>query len=588
MKIGYFLLLCMSIFCFGFVETKALEDDASNVEEEYFYNIEELEKGVHLNEEIFIINDGFKYQMNNIIIGNDCFLVCGEYQSELSYQTRFFDTFPYLAFYQNNTLKWKIKTDFYGHGRFISGVILEDRIIVAGTFENKIQIKQIGIFEISFNGDILNYYISNGNNNSDCENVYAFCGNYYITGETEATDLGYGKVENVRHILVMAFNEKLNNFNNLYLSNDQSSKLYQTVCSDDKIFLFGQITGDGYFENNRSNNLIFVVSERLDLDMCKQVTEDQTAKLLAINDEIILFEYDADPSKIKAVIYGYGLNEQKEQYLNLSFNVYKIESFTTYYSTLENKVLIGCTISNNNKYYDLLTLLDDNLNILYSVEVDKKDNSLLTNCSIIGGELFSFGTFNDDIYGRRVMNVEVSNNECYFNGIKGEKIVKQVTENIFGIYDQEISYRYKNFLIKTFDKYSIKPKCSIKDKGVYQKGFSLEFNGIGYLNGEKIESGYQITENNNYLLEVKGKDQSVYYSFVVKDLSIEEKYIQNQVLEIKEVIDKTDLEDKKEDYYLNIDSGKKNNSFYVVAIFIGIGLISGLLIPIERISRRNG
>ena len=61
------------------------------------------------------------------------------------------------------------------------------------------------------------------------------------------------------------------------------------------------------------------------------------------------------------------------------------------------------------------------------------------------------------------------------------------------------------------------------------------------VNGEKIESGYQITENNNYLLEVKGKDQSVYYSFVVKDLSIEEKYIQNQVLEIKEVIDKTDF-----------------------------------------------
>ena len=564
-----------------------LEEQNQEDLQEYNYSIEELNNGIYLAEEMFMINDGFDYQMNNIIIGKDCYLVCGEYKSELSYQTRFFDSFPYLAFYQNNVLKWKIKTDFYGHGKFISGVILDDKIIVCGTFETKQQLKQIGIFEINFNGDILNCYITSGNGNSDCENVYAFNGNYYITGETDATNLGYGKVENIKHILVMVFSTKLKNFNNLYLSNDQDGKLFQTVCNNNIIYLFGEINGEGYFDNKRSNKLIFVVSERLDLDMYKQVSQEENAQLFAIYDQIIFFEYDENPSKIKVTTYGYGLNELKEQYLNIAYYVFKIKSFKVFYDEENNQILIGCTLLNNNIYYDSLTLLDDGLNILYNVEVKKEDNSILESCAIIEGELFYFGVVDQNIYGRKVMDVKVIGNECYFNGIKGEKIVKQVSENTFGTYQQEINYCYKQFLVRTFDDYIILPKCSIKDKGVYQKGVVLEFNGIGYLNNVPIESGYVITENNNYLLEVQGKDQSVFYSFVVKDLVLEEIYLENSKVEVREIIDNSIKDNNGEELYLDNSLFEDNDSFYIVLGFIFLGLILGCIIPLERIGKKD-
>ena len=34
-------------------------------------------------------------------------------------------------------------------------------------------------------------------------------------------------------------------------------------------------------------------------------------------------------------------------------------------------------------------------------------------------------------YGRKIIDVKYSGEECYFNGIMGEKIVEQVEENIF-------------------------------------------------------------------------------------------------------------------------------------------------------------
>ena len=98
MKIGFFLLLLISLFtisnvnCFANANHFALED--------YNYSYEELIDGVYLNEEMFFVNDGFEYQLNNIIIGKDSYLVLGEYL-DINEDYRFIDSLPYLAFYQD-------------------------------------------------------------------------------------------------------------------------------------------------------------------------------------------------------------------------------------------------------------------------------------------------------------------------------------------------------------------------------------------------------------------------------------------------------------------------------------------------------
>ena len=590
MKIGFFLLLLICFFSFSSINPKALANDLGSseisYENSYEFSLEELEKGISLNEDIFLANDGFDYKMNNVIIGKNQYLICGEFESEQKYPTRFFTTFPYLAFYQNNSLKWKIKTDFYGHGKFISAVLLEDKIIAVGTFESELQVKQIGIFEISYNGDILNYHMTKGNDNSECENVYAYKEFYYVTGVTQATNLGYGNVENINHILVMIFNKDLENFDNLYLSNDQNGRLYQSFFGGNSIFLFGEINGDGYFDNEKSNKILMCVSERLDLDMYKTVNHNENSQIIAIKDEAMFFEYDTDPSKIKVTTYGFGLEEKKEQILNLAYNVYQIESFKAYYSIAEDKVIIGSTLKNNKTYYDLLAVLNNKLEVLYTIDVKKEDNSLLEFCSLLDGELFSFGTYQKNLYGRKVMNVKVVDNECYFNGIKGEKIVKQIEETIFGTYPQEINYCYQDYKIITYGSYRIELECTIKDGGIYQKGFALEFNGNAILNGETINSGYLINENGNYLLRIDGKDETVYFSFTVKDLSIEEQTVKTNNLIIKEE-SKKPLESTEVNYDSNIVNYQKQEITKLSFLFIGIGLILGIIIPFEKVGRKR-
>ena len=310
MKIGFFLLIIISLFTFS--NANCIANGNYFAFEDYNYSYEELINGVYLNEEMFFVNDGFEYQLNNIIIGKDSYLVLGEYL-DINEDYRFIDSLPYLAFYQGNSLKWIIKTDTFGHGRFVSGIIKNDSVVVAGTFETTEQITQIGIFEINFNGDILNYYITNGNRNSKCVNLHYYANTYYVTGETEASNLGYGDVGDNNHILVMAFNEKLFNFNNLYLSNDGNSELYKSFFSGKNIFLFGKISGDGYFDfKGDSKNIIFSVSERLDLDMYKEVNQEKDDEIIAINDQILFIEYGLDLSKVKVTKYGYGLDEVKE------------------------------------------------------------------------------------------------------------------------------------------------------------------------------------------------------------------------------------------------------------------------------------
>ena len=88
MKIGFLFLLglCLISFCGNVV----------NAKEEYTYTLEELSDGVYMNDDLFFINDGFQYQLNNIIIGDNCYLVVGEYQDESLYRTRFIDSIPFI------------------------------------------------------------------------------------------------------------------------------------------------------------------------------------------------------------------------------------------------------------------------------------------------------------------------------------------------------------------------------------------------------------------------------------------------------------------------------------------------------------
>lgn len=585
MRIGFFILLVLSFLCFGNFKTKALE----NLEDDSFieYSKEELEKGVFLNEELFLVNDGLDYKMNNVVVGSDKYLVCGEYKTDLSYPTRFIDTLPYLALYQNNQLVWKIKTDFYGHGRFINGLFLEDKILVVGTFETNLQVKQIGLFEISYNGDVLNHFISNGNANSEVENVYAFSDFYYVTGTTEATDLGHGIVTNINHILVMIFNKQLENFDNLYLSNDKDSRLFRSYFGGDAIYLFGEINGEGYFINKKSNKMLFCVSERLDLDMYKAVNHNEDAQIIAINDEALFFEYDNNLSKVKVTTYGFGLDEKKEQILNLNYYVYEIESFKVNYARLENRIIIANTLINNQTYYDYFTVLDKDLSVVYQTDVKKKDQSILEHCSLIDGKLYSFGSYQKNLYARRLMNLQMVAGECYFNGEKGEKITKQITENVFGTYPLEVNYIYQDYQIRTYEEYKVLPKCTIKDNGVYEKGFNLEFNGKGYLNGEEINSGTTISQNGNYLLKISGKDEDIYYTFIVKDIAIEESSFACTTLELKEAINKKEVEEIKISFNENLSVYQKDNKKSLSYIFVLVGLLVGLIIPLERIGRKR-
>lgn len=121
--------------------------------------------------------------------------------------------------------------------------------------------------------------------------------------------------------------------------------------------------------------------------------------------------------------------------------------------------------------------------------------------------------------------------------------------NMFGQY--QIKYYFKETFVDIVYYYQIYvlPYISVSEGETYDKLIKLNFNGEGYLNGEKVLSGIPIETEGEYTLKVVGKtSQAEVVHFKVETISERPLY------------ERTILDEQSNDQMVNITSNQKESS----------------------------
>ena len=116
--------------------------------------------------------------------------------------------------------------------------------------------------------------------------------------------------------------------------------------------------------------------------------------------------------------------------------------------------------------------------------------------------------------------IVIENDDVTFNGrpASSRLTVTDVTSGIlapFGIYVNIERFSAPGYDVYLPVKLIYRPYFNVKSGATYDVGYTLFFNGDGYLNGKPIRIGHAVTEPGNYILEIVGaggERSSVFFS----------------------------------------------------------------------------
>ena len=112
-------------------------------------------------------------------------------------------------------------------------------------------------------------------------------------------------------------------------------------------------------------------------------------------------------------------------------------------------------------------------------------------------------------------------------------------------------------------------------------GVRLEFNAIGYLNGELIESGYEIEKEDKYLLELignSGEKEVIYFTVtnLVQD-EFKEKVYPDYNIEISKIYSRNESNSTMFENNLKLEKVVVEFDYYYLLVFGIIGVLFGMI-----------
>ena len=176
------------------------------------------------------------------------------------------------------------------------------------------------------------------------------------------------------------------------------------------------------------------------------------------------------------------------------------------------------------------------------------------------------------------------NNEMFINNeivsLSNKSSILTNKDN-FGKYHNIYVYETNDLLVAYMKEEYIQVEVSVINNETFDKKFKIIFNGVGYLNGQKIESGFVIDKVGVYQLELYGhENERKVYQFEIADLSSKEILLKEKTLinSISDNITKTN-NDITLLYGENINNqSTKTYSFFLLLIPLTLLLISCILL----------
>ncbi len=545
------------------------------------------------------LDNGYSYEekhtevtnINNIeikdsfILGVDDFCLCGRISgSGLMY-------YPYLAYYKNNELAFELNFSSYGRGIFNDLIVNDEGIIAIGNYEEN-DVCVIAIFEVSFDGRIkkhVKFYSdkdSYGYKILELKNEYMFIGSTYASTFEGCVNVG-------TKALVVGRIDKDDFSDNYVVSfGNDSMDFHDAVSDGESIFILTTVNGLGYFYDGSRTKFLALLKMDHYCDSPEYVSlygseVVKTSKMFIYQEHVCFMEIERS-HQVGLVSYTKNLD-----YLNMDiYTDYHLPSGINDFNVEVNgdDFILSLTSKYNNKLYER--------RIIFNSEFDEISNNEYIHRidDVIKGFRFNNNVFlvilkntTYEIYTG--FDVIKKDDYVLINGKKA-RITKEGedTNDFFGKKKEYYEAELGDIKVRFSKEIEVELKTNIVPFSTYDKGINLSFNAKGYLNGVEIESGYQVNDAGQYLLELvslDGKKESIYFTVGKLTIDLDEvKVIDSSAsaIEVGKIIETYYDKEQKVSTSESLVVIEKNYNY----VYLGLAGVMGLIIGYFLIRIKKG
>lgn len=573
MKKIFVLLTSAFLFFATNVNAKVIttEEDYQTEEEKEIITEDELLEGYNYFHEHNEIIDFEKIIVNKIeYLNNDEFIILGGIKEGVK-------VYPYACYYKNNDLVFqKIYTELQ-EGEFSDFTILEDRIAIIGSVKNSFNCYGIIIMEISFKGDILKKQTLNSDRDSYGYKIMNVGNFYYFVGKTYASSFeGVNSEGSTSLIYGNILKNNFNKYDVMLLGNSGGIIYHDSICISNEIYILATSYGKGYFTSNNEDEFLMLIKTDYQLGQpiyisLKKEEASKKYKMTEYSGNLLLASQQSD-YLIKFDLFDLELNKIK------SFNYEDLDlpsRIKDYYLTT-NGEYIGLSVVSDESHGTVILKFDERIYYEYNKKSSdfqlinfQYKNHILNYYTFENGKHHLFNKF----FLRKI------NENIFVNGIHLAKEKVLDGDNEFGEEFVDYKIEFDNIVVYYKERLIVPLKVNIENFGIYDQGIVLEFNGKGYLNGVEIKSGYKITKEDKYLLELYSNNQNKEsFYFTVSDLTedIEEKeFIRNYELELEKINEKNESTFVMFANDLIIEPIKEEYDYFYIILFLFLGMTFG-------------
>lgn len=494
-----------------------------------------------------------------------------------------------LVCYLNGLKKWEDTFENYTDVRLCDLDISENGILVYFSFKNP-DISDLAVAEYDRSGDKLREVVLQGSAEDTPFNMQVINGDIYITGETYSKDgdfTGFYPISDANQAFIARIEyNSFEVYDNFGYGNRGVNKLIDAIYLDDQIVLKVQFSNVGpysYGEDLPEKTALFVMDYRCGLN---EVGYETYARYNLTGNELIVPMQE-----------NYGLIEDNGTY----FSLYQTGQYQTLTGRLTTLVpeYSGYTF----KEYELINYYNDFDFVCYFTNgVDDvykvykiEDKAFYEAFRGEGKYIKKDGNYWEENFGiKEIIQLKTSElkKTNTNNGIV-EVRKYEINNEVIKVSKNELedkNYgRHNNtgYWIKDNDIYFVNIyenfdcKCNIENDKVYDLNLELIFNGTGYLNNKKIESGYVISEVGRHILIVESTTKErKEFVFEVKSLSIDNIQLDSPIMKNDTLISKNksdqiviDVKDNAE----MVSTNKGDFNFILFAVLAVVGIILGVI-----------
>lgn len=453
----------------------------------------------------------------------------------------------------------------------------EEGIYILGTIYKEGYSIDLYALNIDFSFNIVFENTIGGSGVDNLEDAVLFGNNIYIVGNTTSSGGYFSGVRKAEDSFVMSVTKDLFNVNKVVVSTIANLNTYTNITlKDNNIYVFEQHSNNESVSYNAkvySTDLNIIASKAFinshAITPYKLVTKEEGVFLICFQYNYLLEKYatrlyQIDEYANSSLYYDYtNYEDENLRIIDINFNQNELVILAYDYNYLKSKLIIKNLLTK-----EISTLSIDSSEPLKYISND----TYITLTHDLINYIYINGLKEDEV---------IINNE-YISLSNKSKITN--SDTTFGQYTNLYIYESNKLMLGVSKEIYIPVNVSVLHNELFDKNLTLTFNGEGYLNGKKIESGYVIDTIGEYQLELFGSQgERKVYQFKVEDLSTKDVAIN----EVNNIVDIEEINTSKANqstllYGDHFDEDAPKTYYFFLLLIPLILLVGGLILIFRR------